>query len=560
MIAGTVLFPDGEVSSDGEALPGPLFDGRLDNAAELARELGLPEAEPGALLETRPEAVLAAGYSRWGRGLLERLQGDFAFVLWDAERRRLFGGRDAVGQRPLYWRRTPGGVAFATALRPLAGGPLDREAAASFLVCGGYGAGATLYSEVRSVPAGHGLVLDPEGARLFRWWRPEELPEDRSLTRVEVARRLEALVREAVACRLPASGPVGVHLSGGLDSSALACLALEDRPVVGLSAVLPPDHPGPERDESEWVDRLQAARPDLEVVRVPVRGGAFDTVDRWAGRLARPCSFHNTYVLDALAEAAEARGLPVVLSGFGGDFTLSYRGTGVPGALLRQGRLGAAWSSARALRSFGLKSLLVRELLAPLVPAAWWDLLETWRGRNRPILRPGLPRPRGLPTPGQIATATPRERMLLPFGPGGLGFVLADLREGPGPEVRHPLLDRRVVEFMVTVPADLLVEEGWKRSPMRRVMQGVLPPEIAWRPCKGRPLDAAMAARLRAARAEALDWLERHPGNPVWELVDRRRLEEQVGLPGAQGALRGYLLARFLAGEEGGPHPPNPPG
>jgi asparagine synthase (glutamine-hydrolysing) len=216
-----------------------VFNGEIYNFVELRAEL---EARSHRFRSRTDSEVLVHGYEEWGDAVVERIDGMFAFALWDARRRRLLAARDRMGKKPLYHAHigrsgAPPLFAFASELKALACVPgfdrsVDPAALARYLAYEYVPAPHAIFRGTSKLPAAHRLVLDPTttGAvepRIDRYWelpfadRPVRWSED------EAAERLRTLLRNAVARRLVADVPVGVFLSGGIDSSTVAAFAAE---------------------------------------------------------------------------------------------------------------------------------------------------------------------------------------------------------------------------------------------------------------------------------------------------------------------------------------------
>lgn len=197
-----------------------VYNGELYNHVELRREL----EQHGHMFRSQTDTeVVVRGYEQWGDDVVLRLRGMFAFAVWDGRRGRLLLARDRLGIKPLYVRDEPdGGLRFASEAHALGStGAIDRVAVASFLRLGWVGRGATIQEGIREVPPGHLLVHEDGRSQLRCYWTPtwRDAPAD-----VEALR--DAL-RDSVARHLIADVPVGVFLSAGLDSTAVASIAAE---------------------------------------------------------------------------------------------------------------------------------------------------------------------------------------------------------------------------------------------------------------------------------------------------------------------------------------------
>jgi asparagine synthase (glutamine-hydrolysing) len=289
-------------------------NGELYNYRELRREL----ERAGHRFRTHGDTeVLVHLYEEHGERFATRLRGMFAVALWDARRRRLVLARDRFGIKPLYYREAGGELQFASELRALARGEIDLDAVEAFLAFNSIPAPLTIFRETRKLPPGHLLVWEDGATRLNRFARPApaRAQDVRGDDEAELVEELRGRVRDSVRAHLVSDVPVGVLLSGGVDSSFLAALAAEEtsEPLRTFSIGFE------ERSFDELADaRLVAERyatrhrelvlrPDAALL-LPALAEAFD--EPFADSSALP-----TYLVSRLA----AEDVKVALSGEGGD-------------------------------------------------------------------------------------------------------------------------------------------------------------------------------------------------------------------------------------------------
>jgi asparagine synthase (glutamine-hydrolysing) len=214
------------VSEDGTCVV--VQNGEIYNFPELRREL---ERE-GHVFRTRCDTEIHLHlYERYGPEYARRLRGMFAVAIWDAKRRRLVLARDRYGIKPLYYRHVGGTLEFASELRALPRGEIDLDALEAFLAFNSIPAPYSIFRDTRKLPAGHVLVWEEDGSvRLDRYARPGPVPveELRGDDEAELIEELRARLRDSVRAHLLADVPVGVMLSGGVDSAVLAALAAQE--------------------------------------------------------------------------------------------------------------------------------------------------------------------------------------------------------------------------------------------------------------------------------------------------------------------------------------------
>jgi asparagine synthase (glutamine-hydrolysing) len=285
-------------------------NGELYNYRELRGEL----ERAGHRFRTNGDTeVLLHLYEQHGEGFVERLRGMFAVAIWDAPRRRLVLARDRFGIKPLYYRHVDGELAFASELRALPRGEIDLDALEAFLAFNAIPAPLTIFREVRKLPAGHLLVWEDGGLRMERFARAAPLPQ-REDEEAELVEELRSRLRDSVRAHLVSDVPVGVLLSGGVDSALLAALAAEETAELRTFSI-----GFEERSFDELADARRVAdryatrhrelvlRPDAALL-LPALAEAFD--EPFADSSALP-----TYLVSELA----AGDVKVALSGEGGD-------------------------------------------------------------------------------------------------------------------------------------------------------------------------------------------------------------------------------------------------
>jgi asparagine synthase (glutamine-hydrolysing) len=289
-------------------------NGELYNYRELRREL----ERAGHTFRTHGDTeVLLHLYEQHGDGFAERLRGMFAVAIWDAPRRRLVLARDRFGIKPLYYRATGDELAFASELRALPRGEVDLDALEAFLAFNSIPAPLTIFRETRKLPPGHLLQWEDGHVRLERFARPAPVPADelRDDDEAELVEELRARLRDSVRAHLVSDVPVGVLLSGGVDSALLAALAAEEsaEPLRTFSIGFE-ERSFDELDDARRVaerygtqHRELVLRPDAALL-LPALAETFD--EPFADSSALP-----TYLVSQLA----ASDVKVALSGEGGD-------------------------------------------------------------------------------------------------------------------------------------------------------------------------------------------------------------------------------------------------
>lgn len=354
------------------------YNGEIYNFRELRQEL---EAQGEVFRTTSDTEVLLALFARHGAAMLSRLRGMFAFVIWDREARRAFAARDPYGIKPLYYAQSGQGVLLASQVKALlATGMVSREpdlhGQGGFWLLGSVPEPHTWYRGIKALPAGHcawiehGRLQDPQCWNdIGDVWRGAE---GRALPADEVRRRVRSALRESVDRHLVADVPVGVFLSGGIDSGALAGLMVEAgaRQLQGITLTYD-EFAGSDRDEAPAAARIAAYYGIRHHVRRVTRGEFAADLPRILDAMDQP-SIDGVNTWYASKAAAEC-GLKVVVSGVGADEL--FQGYS---SFDRLPRLVAFWSRASRLPGAMALAGLAADLKARGSGKSRWRYLPSW--------------------------------------------------------------------------------------------------------------------------------------------------------------------------------------
>ncbi len=449
--------------------------------------------------------VLVHLYEEHGLDFARRLRGMFSVALWDATRRRLVLARDRFGIKPLYYRATREGLEFASELRALPRGEIDLDALEAFLAFNSIPAPLTIFRDARKLPPGHVLVWEDGDFRIERFARPAPAAagELRGDDEAELVEELRARLRDSVRAHLVSDVPVGILLSGGIDSSALAALAAEEssEPLRTFSIGFEErsfDELGDARLVAERYGtnhRELVLRPDAARL-LPALAEAFD--EPFADSSALP-----TYLVSQLA----AEDVKVALSGEGGDELFGGYYTYVADLLaLRAG--GAARiarplverlpsSSARASFDYKAKRFVRAAHLPPLERHhAWKEIFSPearaeLTGRRQGFDPVDLYRARFVETEGA--------ELLARLQDVDLGLYLVDdllvktdrASMAHSLEARVPYLDPIVTNLALALPTRHRVRGLRKKVLLRKAVAPLLPKQIVRGKKRGFSIPAA---------------------------------------------------------------------
>jgi asparagine synthase (glutamine-hydrolysing) len=549
----------------------PMFVGaaRLDNRAELDAALGIAPVEAGQI--SHP-AVLSRLLERWGDEGIARCVGAFAFARWEAGPRRLTLGRDCLGYQPLFFHRRRDFVAFATTLNMLLAVPgvpreLDEIVLAGFLVLNLREARRTFYRGVERVPSRTLVTIDAGGVNHRYYWAPKldsTPPYRRDQDYIDRAREL---FDQAVASATAGTDRVAIATSGGLDSSAVAATVarlgevkrIECYSLVTLSGAEIEIEPSKYADERGKVEALGRMYPVLDIhflaPQVPHHVEEDDTF-HFAKTSLPVLNPASVGLLGFLGDAVVAAGHRQLLMGTRGNFGLSWVGDYSLLALLRdrQWRAFAHELGAIARNSGrGLRRTIGRDVVLRAAPHAMRRPINRWLGHDPD----GVARYSGI-NPDFIAThdllsvwrregfdplfafaaeppAAVRAHLLFDFNLFGRDSSGLDFH---GYEIREPHTDRRLLEFLLTVPEPLYRRDGVPRSFARAVLADRLPDEILSERRRGRQ-DVNWFQRLDQKKKTLAAAIERLEGSPT--------ARQLIDLPRLKGLLRQWAADQHAA-------------
>lgn len=547
-------------------------DAVIDNRRELFRRLGI---EPPRQERMSDSELILAAYLAWGEEAPEYLIGDFAFVIWDARRRALFGARDALGSRSLYYADGFGGFAFATAAAPLrlvpgVGSRLSETWLAEFLaIPAGVDAAdphGTPFHGIRQVPPGHSFVFREGRTSMSTFGSP--LPKEmlRLKSDGEYEEAFRAVFREAVADRMRTRFPVGAALSGGLDSGSVAAFAARELRARGeeLRTYCAVPHPQFEdwtphtlaADESPFARATAEHAGNVRDVYLAFpEHNAYNGIDRWLDLLDAPYKFiENSVLLSGIYEAARADGTGVMLTGARGNYTISW-GSAIEyyAELARRAKLA---SLVREMRRFGRRHRVAGTKVLPLVLKTAFPSLAQIPFRKfepavPPLVRPELAARTGVferlrEHAAEVGLDWPvndimseRERYFANRAVLSMqGTTATKLSLAYGIRERDPTADLRLIRFCLSVPVEQYVKGGVGRSLLRRATAGILPDKVRM--------------NVRTRGAQGADWLFRVL--PSWPDIVREA-EAMLADSAAAGFIDTAKLREMLARTGSAPRP-----
>lgn len=522
-------------------------DARIDNRVDLCVKLGLSSRNQG---QTPDSQFILAAYKKWGEECPRHLMGDYAFVIWDERLQRLFCARDHLGARPFYYFLSENIFAFASELKALfvvsqVPKKINEPAVADFLQRITDNTHETFYRDIYRLKPATTLTVQPERVSEQRYWQPDPTRRLPKATSEEYAEQFLELFTEAVRCRLRSAYPVGCTLSGGLDSSSVACVARNILAERGEKLhTFSAEFSGlPVSDLPKIDERChqQAVIDQGGFVHHPYRGDLLLPLQRLPQHLElmdEPFFGPNVHLGDEANRLARDQGIRVMLDGLDGDTVVSH-GYERLNSLFYTGH----WVSlvtevakiAKRLkisRKQLVKSLVFRPYFREPIAHLYRQIQSTFRpGWNfEPLVNPHFGKTWGLhqrTLPQLDSFKTPvsiHVRYLVsPMQTTSLELV-SRLATPFHIEPRSPFYDRRLMEFCLALPAEEKLQDGWSRFVLRRSMENVLPKSIQWRPDKG-DLSFGFARGLQCFHQGELEKMVNDPNSFMEGAIQKKVLE-----------------------------------
>ena len=534
-----------------------IADARLDKRQDLITSLGFNTTSHGPFSNT--ELILAA-FRKWGRECVNYLLGDFAFAIWDRKNRQLFCARDPIGARPFYYFNCRETFVFASSAQAVASaegvpGELNPSRIADLLIADLERINETcsFFRHVSRLPPGHTLLWSPSGISIRRYWQLDLEYELKLRSNDDYVDAFTEVLSEAIMDRITGDPSPASMLSGGLDSSTIVGIAAGELVKNGsgklttFSGISEEYMAGDPCVETQHIEKVIAS-VDVNTVRIcPADVACFESGLTDAQKFVEDPFDAEWVLLQMIYSEAAKRGHRFVLDGVDGNMVAGLS-SNYPAYLLRGGRISTALSEFRGQcehyfrRQFSIASTLTA-FRGAVVP----NPVARLRARKRLPGQVAVKLDESFLSPGLAADVDLVNRFSEYSQARGVGFepslrhlhqravvtpVLtaaveryARIAARFGVENRQPLLDRRVIEFCVSLPWNLKARDGWAKFGLRKVAERVLPPSVAWRP-GWEQISWKFSVALAELRRQQ-DWeLVMDYGQNLREFINWRKVQE----------------------------------
>jgi asparagine synthase (glutamine-hydrolysing) len=487
-------------------------DARIDNRDELLK--ALPQGL-GKKSEINDGQLILHAYQEWNQECVNKLEGDFAFAIWDAREHLFFCARDAIGVKPFYYFHSPTLFVFASEIKALLSLPdvlqkLNEIRIAEYFLEPYADQEATFYKEIKRLPPAHFLSVDKKSKRKTRYWSLNYQHEIHFKDKAEYVQAFKQLFSDAVNCRVRSAYPIGSMLSGGLDSSFVASTAREllrpstSKPLKVFSVIYhdPSERDRASYDEFDYISRVLALGGFKSCF---IRGDClspFGDFKEETINLDEPYLAPTFYLYRALHQSAQITNVRVMLDGTDGDRTV-YNGLDYLTDLAKTGRWIRWFHESKQLAEQQYSNLSTSRVLwyfgvKPLLPSRFYAFRRWLSGNSGEVdyitrlVRPDFLKRVGFTDKYLLGIENKYKKKLREIHyekltSGQIPWELELLDKScavSSIEGRYPFYDRRLLEFCLSLPAEMLLSQGWSRYILRVAMDGLFPGEVEWRKAK----------------------------------------------------------------------------
>jgi len=569
---------------------------RIDNREDLFRELAIPYPDRKNIPDSQ---IILRAYERWGEACPDYLLGDWAFAIWNPRQRRLFIARDHHGNTALYYYHTSHFFVFASSLKGLLALPEVPRSPNAFCIAQillswpGEGA-STAYKNIYRLPPAHKMAVTQERIDVTRYWFLENTPELHLGSDQEYLEAFLDIYTEAVRCRLRSVRPVGVTLSGGLDSSSVVALAARELkkkeqrlsafssvPLYDTTGLVGKNGFGDERPYIEATSRF-AGNIDVNYTRAeemsPLEG-----IECSLNLLQEPIhAASNMYWIVSLMETAKSKGIGTLLTGQEGNGTISWRGNENILSTNNWWQWRKIWTKLKIWRSVRQKTLtqtFKSQIIKPLVPTSLLNYFQRIRSGKEPwenysAIKPDFAHHFRVseqmiqsghdPYFRPLADARKQRYRIIRPGRSIGGTLWQEFGAGFDIQVCDPTQDKRIMEFCLSIPDDQYARDGKNRLLIRQSMEGILPPKVQWNSLRGKQAaDIGWRVRKNCEQiASGLDMLEKsdlaREYLDIWKMrlviqALKNQVDTRASFQCETILLRGLMVGLFLLSFEKDP-------
>lgn len=481
-------------------------DARIDNRDDLAPKLGIEDKE-----YVSDSYFILKAYEKWGEKCPEELLGDFAFAIWDKNKEILFCARDHMGVKPFYYYLSNDIFLFGSEIKSIISAKevsciLNKNKVAEYMSLLFEDKQNTFYEDIIRLPSANSLSINYADHSKHNYWELDIEKEIKMDSDEEYTRAFLEIFTDAVRCRLRSAFPVGSFLSGGLDSSSIACTAkiiLSEEDVQNFHTFSAIFESTPESDEQHFISQVLEEKMFMSHFIKADKLSPLSMIEDVLWHFDEPLYTVNNYIHWHIHKKASETGVKVLLDGLDGDTTLSH-GQRFEIDYFKSLKWFKGFKELylhckRSKRSI-LKQHIFPSLILPFIPLFFYNIMRMLRipiplemGTNnfinKKFANETKVKRKVLTHENQFRKArSSKSYHYLLLKRGILQSVLEKTDKSSAAanvETRYPFFDRRLIEFCLALPLDQKINDGWSRIILRRAMKNILPPSIQWRVDKG---------------------------------------------------------------------------
>lgn len=533
-------------------------DAIIDNRQELFEQFGIPRNVWSGITDSK---LIVLAYEKWKEDCVKHLIGDFCFAIWDEKKQQLFCARDHVGKRTLYYYYDNNMFAFSTVINPLLdlnNKMLNERWLTDFLAVDGIlhavECDETAYEKIYQLPPAHTMTISNNGMVKNHYWKPvENIKELKLNSDEEYEEAFREVFFEAVNCRTRSAGNVGIMLSGGLDSSSIACvaepkLAEEGKELKAFCSIPIKEYENRLSkhflpNESEYIKTISDKYDNILINYCESENkNSYINIDEFVCMLEQPYKiFQNLFWYNNFADKAFKEGCRILLNGQSGNSTISYGDFTVHAKTLfnkakfitLKKEINALDKKVKMPRAQIEKIILrvitpynIRKVISSKITNKSYDkfsqvmvnknLLKKWNvekrfdkaGYNQAIER-------------FYDIYENHKYIVDQLAFSHIGTIETKVSLANKVTIRDPSRDKRVIEFCLSVPSEQFVRNGNERFLIRRALKDIIPDKIR--------------LNMDKRGIQSADWLQRL--KPYWKDIR----EELTNIVNSQGLIKKYI-------------------
>lgn len=531
-----------------------IADAFLTNREDLIQILNIPDFRCRDISDSQ---LIVKSYEKWGEDCTKYLIGNFAFAIWDKQKRQLFCSRDHMGRCLFFYFKDSKRFIFSSKPKGILGinyieKKLNRRKLTDlmFPLPSDLFMHESWYENIFPLAAGTNLVMDSNGIRFNKYWEPHVEQVSTYKTEQEILEEFQELMFKVVGNYLRSDHPVTALLSGGLDSSGIVSVAAkilekQNKQLDVFSSVLPDENDSLLTDERRYIDLFNDF-PNVNINYITAENkGPFSDLKELFEDRDSPSVTSRHYLYTTFAEKAHAINSRTILEGQGGEHGPTNHGAGGYAELFLKLKWFTLWNELKLRQKLYGDSVLQNirtKIISPLVP----DLI--FRLRHKQISNGTTPEKphffqkdfaqdliekhfdESKSLQGNISRIVPNQvtnqlNGLLWVQKRASYHTERTFLKYPV-ELKYPFLDKRILEFCLTVPLSLKIRDGYDRYLIRKGLDKILPPQIQWRTTKN-PFSPDYMRRFNRQRKEVERlFLEIKMNDPIRNVINVKQLQE----------------------------------